>query len=478
MTTAASSTTPAPAPAPRRFATVLLLLPMLVVMAFNAYTLWPEIAIPAPSLNDDAVHYLVVERASEALANGENPVDHWLPELELGFPMFRYYQQLPQLTVVFLHRLLFERVDLLTLFNAIRYAILVLFPLVVLWSMRRMEFSAVAAAVAAAAAGLISGNGNYGFEYGSYVWRGHGMYTQLWAMPLAFASLACLYRVANRGTGYAAAVFTCSAMALSHLIYSYMLAITAIVVVLMGMDRQNYRARHRTRGRRRGAGRDHQLVRDGAVRPRQGLSRGQPVPAALEVRLVRRPRSPQVARDRRHVRRRPAPGADGAPRRRSGGGDLHARTSRPAGAGAARPVARHLLRPADVGEHARRAAAARGLAVPSHGRRRTRRGGPAHGHRRRMAVAPASPGARALAGRGGDRRAADPPGAGPPRAARALRLQHAVAGAGPARDHRRRRRPRDPRARSAACPPGAPSPGSGPTGARRCALATCTSTIS
>ena len=137
--------------------TPALLLLVLLPMGFNAVTLWPEVSRPVPSLNDDAVHYLMIQRASEALANGENPVDHWVPELELGFPMFFYYQHLPHLTVVFLYRLLLKQVELLTVFNTVRFVILVSFPLVVYWSMRRMGFSIVAAAVSAAGASLLSG---------------------------------------------------------------------------------------------------------------------------------------------------------------------------------------------------------------------------------------------------------------------------------------------------------------------------------
>src|SRR5262245_56193723 len=97
----------------RRLTTLLLLLPALIVIGFNAVKLWPEVGLPVPNLNDDAVHYLLVQRASEALANGENPFDYWLTEHEMGFPMFHYYQHLPHLTVVALHRLLLGRVDLL-----------------------------------------------------------------------------------------------------------------------------------------------------------------------------------------------------------------------------------------------------------------------------------------------------------------------------------------------------------------------------
>jgi hypothetical protein len=226
-----------------RWIAAALLLLVLVPVAFNAVALWPEVSVPVPSLNDDAVHYLVVQRASDALATGENPLDHWLPEIELGFPMFRYYQHLPQVAVVLLHRLLLKRLELFTVFNLVRYLILVAFPLVVYWSMRRMDFSVVAAAVAAAVAGLISGNGTYGFEYGSYIWRGHGMYTQLWAMPLSFITLACLDRLVDRGKGHVAAVLACSALALTHLIYAYMMVISGLVLLLVGASRANFRHR-------------------------------------------------------------------------------------------------------------------------------------------------------------------------------------------------------------------------------------------
>jgi Bacterial membrane protein YfhO len=222
-----------------RWALAALALMVLVPIGFNAVTLWPEVSRPVPSLNDDAVHYLMIQRASEALATGENPVDHWVPEIELGFPPFHYYQHLPHLTVVFLHRLLAGRVELLTVFNLVRYLILLGFPLIVYWSMRRMEFSIVAAAVGAAAASLLSGDGRYGFEYGSYIWRGHGMYTQLWAMPLSFVTLACLDRLVTKGQGYVAAVVACSALAFSHLIYAYMMVISAVVLLVVGLSRSN-----------------------------------------------------------------------------------------------------------------------------------------------------------------------------------------------------------------------------------------------
>jgi len=227
---------------PGRWTKAVLLLLVLIPTVFNAIALWPEVSVPIPSLNDDASHYLLIQRSSEALANGENPFDHWVPELEFGFPQFFYYQHLPHLAVVFLHRLLLKQVDLLTLFNLTRYLLMLGFPVTVYWAMRRMEFSVVAGAVGAAVSTLIQSRG-YGIEYGAYVWSGHGMYTQIWAVHLSLITLACLYVLLERGEGYVAAVVACSALLLSHLIYSYIIALGALVMLLVGLNRANFRAR-------------------------------------------------------------------------------------------------------------------------------------------------------------------------------------------------------------------------------------------
>src|SRR5574337_189353 len=224
---------------PGRWATAVLLILALIPSAFNAIALLPELRLDVPSLNDDAFHYLMIQRASEALANGENPFDHWGPELDLGFPQFFYYQHLPHLAVVCLHRLLLKQVDLFTIFNLVRYLLLIGFPLTVYWSMRRLGFSVVAGAVAAAAATLLSSNNRTGFEYDSYVWRGFGLYTQLWAMHLFFITLDCLHRVLERGTGYAAAVVAFALLLLSHLIYAYIMGLLALVLFANGINRTN-----------------------------------------------------------------------------------------------------------------------------------------------------------------------------------------------------------------------------------------------
>ncbi len=200
-------------------------------MLFNAIELLPELT-PIPNVNDDAAHLLFVERANDAITQGADPVDFWVPDLELGFPQFVYYQHLPHLAVVALDRILLQRVDIVSVFNAIRYLLLVGLPLTVFWSMRRMGFGAVAAAIGAAASSLLSSGGRLGFDYDSYVWRGFGVFTQLFAMHLSFIALALLHGVLDRGRGYLAATIALSALVLSQLLYAYMMAISAVVVAL------------------------------------------------------------------------------------------------------------------------------------------------------------------------------------------------------------------------------------------------------
>jgi hypothetical protein len=195
---------------------------------------------PLPNVNDDAEHVLFIQQASDAWARGEDPLDVWVPQIELGFPQFLYYQNLAHLFVVALGKLTFGLIPLRTLFDLVRYVLLIGFPLTVFWSMRHIGFSSVAAAIGAAAGALLSGGHRYGFEYDSYVWRGLGVYTQIFGMHLSFIALATLHRVATRGSGVIAAALACAALALSHLIYAYMTAITAVVLLISGLTRANW----------------------------------------------------------------------------------------------------------------------------------------------------------------------------------------------------------------------------------------------
>ena len=75
-------------------------------------------------------------------------------------------------------------------------------------------------------ASLIVTPGILGFGYISYVWRGYGLYTQLWAMVLLPPALAMGYRVLREGRGYFWATLLLAATLMSHVLYGYMAFLT------------------------------------------------------------------------------------------------------------------------------------------------------------------------------------------------------------------------------------------------------------
>ncbi len=112
--------------------------------------------------------------------------------------------------------------------------LLVGLPLSVFVSMRWFGFSVVAAALAAAASTLLSGDFRYGFDYDSYIWRGFGMTTQLFAMHLSFLTVAAAYRAVHEGKGVWIAALLFGLLVLTHLIYAYMIAMAIAVIVDLG----------------------------------------------------------------------------------------------------------------------------------------------------------------------------------------------------------------------------------------------------
>ena len=204
---------------------LVILTLVLVPCLFNAIALFPEVQHITPASNDQVFHYLMIERADQAISSDDNPVDHWLPELELGFPEFFYYQNLPHLMIVGLYRLLLKQVSLIRLLNLVRYLLMVTIPLTVYWSMRRMEFSPIAAATGAAISSMLSCRLDFGFDFRSYTWQGFGMFPQLCAMHLIFIATACARRAMKHGRGFTSAILTSSALVLSDLLYAYMFGI-------------------------------------------------------------------------------------------------------------------------------------------------------------------------------------------------------------------------------------------------------------
>jgi hypothetical protein len=213
---------------------------LAVGVGFGLVQLVPELTVRVPPLNDGVLHLASLQRTMDALASGQDPTDHWLGTFVMGYPLVHHYQHLPYVLPALVAAPAGMAVAAADLLRAISYLLLSLFPLSIYASMRWFGFSPLPAALAGLVAPLLSTNGLYGLEYGSYVWRGYGLYTQLWGMVLLPMALARTYRAVLDGRGYLWAVVLLAATLLSHVVMGYIaLGSAALFVVLGGWRRRS-----------------------------------------------------------------------------------------------------------------------------------------------------------------------------------------------------------------------------------------------
>jgi hypothetical protein len=206
---------------------------LFLAIAFNLYHLYPEVAIQAPMLNDGVLHLLAVQQTAAALAAGQNPTDTWLGAIGLGYPLFLHYQHLAYLPPAILYYLAGGALALPGLFHWTQYLLLSLFPLSIYWSMRRFGFARLPAALAGLTAPLLATDGLFGLDFASYVWRGAGLYTQLWGMVLLPPALAQGYHTLRSGRGTLWAVLLLAATLLTHLVFGYIALISLGVLAVL-----------------------------------------------------------------------------------------------------------------------------------------------------------------------------------------------------------------------------------------------------
>ncbi len=200
------------------------LLLLAIALVFNAILLAPEIAIERMPVNDLVFHLAASERMEQALARAEPFIDPWVSEWSLGFPLWRSYQPLPHLAGAAVIRLLRPFADPDRAFAIFYYFLILLLPVSVYVGARLFELTPSAAGFcsmlvfATAAQGEFS---RYGIGYGALVWRGSGLYTQLFALILLTPSLALAGKAADTGKHHLAASVLLALTALSHIIFGY-----------------------------------------------------------------------------------------------------------------------------------------------------------------------------------------------------------------------------------------------------------------
>jgi len=205
-------------------------------IVFNAVFLVGEVTVSTFSLNDEVLHLTATQEASSALRQNLDPTDFWFTQIGLGFPIFHYYQLLPHMVLAGLDQVTSSFLPLPRLLDISRYLLLVFFPLSIFWAMRRFGFDYLAAGLSSLIASLLSTNALYGIEYRSYLWRGIGLYTQLWAMFLLPLALAEIYRTIKKEGSWFWSVFLSALVLLSNLLYGYILVVSAALFIFLKPD--------------------------------------------------------------------------------------------------------------------------------------------------------------------------------------------------------------------------------------------------
>jgi Gpi18-like mannosyltransferase len=186
---------------------------------------------PAPNLNDSAFHLQMVRWADSQIGEGRVPLDGWYPYLSLGSAQFHHYQSLPHTLTAYAARSTGASDENVYLW--VQYLLLALWPIAVFCGARLLGWGKWTAAAAATVSPLIVSAPGYGYEHGSYTWRGYGVYSQLWAMWLLPLAWGLTWRAVRRGKHFAAASAALALTITCHFITGYLALLTVGVWVLV-----------------------------------------------------------------------------------------------------------------------------------------------------------------------------------------------------------------------------------------------------
>jgi len=171
------------------------------------FNLWLYRTEPSAQVdpNDNTFQFALVYRTNQMWDFAQqkcsyNPVcffsylaDHWVPNWNEGYNLPFYYSHVPQIMIVGAWRI-FHNVSLFQFYHVIIYLLLCLFPLSVFLALRVTGVSWITAGFGALLASHISTDGLYGLDPPSFLWRGYGLSSQLFAMVWLPIAIACSFR--------------------------------------------------------------------------------------------------------------------------------------------------------------------------------------------------------------------------------------------------------------------------------------------
>lgn len=199
-----------------------------IAVLYGLVVLWPQVGVKQ-YVNDSAIHASMVRWAAGRISAGHLPFDGWYPSLSLGASRFHHYQALPAITTGGLSTIFGPGVFSWTL-----YLLLATWPISVYLGARMMGIEKMPAATAALFSPLIVSAPSLGYEYHSYIWRGWGLWTQLWGMWLLPIALGASWRAITQRRAFSLAAVTLGFLICAHLLTGYLAMLALGVWVLMG----------------------------------------------------------------------------------------------------------------------------------------------------------------------------------------------------------------------------------------------------
>ena len=201
-----------------------------IAVGFNLWVLRAEI-LPVLYPNDSSVHFSMVRWALQRMRDGHLPFDGWYPYLGLGSSLFHHYQSLPHILTSGLALAIGPD----WAFSISLYVLLASWPISVYLGARLLGWERWVAGGAALVSPLLVSAPAYGYELGSYAWRGYGMWSQLWAMWLVPLAWGLSWRAVSRSrpVRYAVAALVVGLTAAFHFLTGYLALLVLGVWVLV-----------------------------------------------------------------------------------------------------------------------------------------------------------------------------------------------------------------------------------------------------
>jgi len=189
---------------------------IFMLLLSTGFALWLYRNEPTSQIdpNDNAFQYALIDRTNtiweyatttchgNVLCHISYLIDHWVPNWAEGYNLPNYYSHIPQILIVGSYRLLSSIAQnsifhipysftLYQCYHSIIYLLLASLPLVMFFAFRLLQCTWITTGFASFFALLISTDGLYGIDQTSFLWRGWGLSSQLFALiwfPLAIAA--------------------------------------------------------------------------------------------------------------------------------------------------------------------------------------------------------------------------------------------------------------------------------------------------